>query len=310
MAVVLFRSTPAAEARWRPVLSRLMPEHDFRFWPEIGDRTAIDYALVWNPEPELLASLPKLKLIVCLGAGVDALLRDKTLPPQVPIVRLVDPYMTDSMSEYVVFQVLRLHRQDLDYLDQQRAHVWQEREQTNACDRRVGILGFGTLGQDAGCKLQALGFEVAGWSRITRQVPGFTTFGGEAGFGELLARSDILVCLLPLTPATAGILDAAAFARLPPGASLVNAGRGGHLVEADLIAALDSGQLSAAVLDVFRAEPLPPEHPFWGHPRIIVTPHVAAETNPPTAAAIIRTAIRQFEAGLPLDNRVDPLRGY
>ena len=307
---ILFRSTPASEARWRPSLSRLMPEHEFRFWPEIGDRAAIDYALVWNPEPGLLASLPNLKLIVCLGAGVDALLRDKTLPPGVPIVRLVDPYMTDAMSEYVAFQVLRLHRQDLDYLAQQRAHVWQEREQVNASERRVGILGFGTLGQEAGRKLQAFGFDVAGWGRTARQAPGFATYAGEAGFAELLARSDILVCLLPLTPATEGILDAAAFARLPHGAGLVNAGRGGHLVEADLIPALESGQLSGAVLDVARTEPLPPDHPFWSHPRIVVTPHVAAETNPPTAAVVIRSAIRQFETGLPLDNRVDPSRGY
>ena len=307
---ILFRSTPAAEARWRPLLSRLMPTHEFRFWPEIGDPAAIDYALVWNPEPGLLASLPNLKLAVCLGAGVDGLLRDKTLPAGLPIVRLVDPYMTDAMSEYVVFQVLRLHRQDLDYLAQQRAHVWQEREQVNASERRVGILGFGTLGQDAGGKLQALGFDVAGWSRTPRPVPGFASFAGEPGFGQLLARSDILVCLLPLTPATEGILDAAAFARLPPGAGLVNAGRGGHVVEADLIAALDSGLLSAAVLDVARTEPLPPEHPFWSHPRIIVTPHVAAETHPPTAAPIIREAIRRFEAGEPLANRVDPARGY
>ena|SRR5579872_1324155 len=307
---ILFRSTPAAAARWRPVLSRLMPAHEFRFWPEIGDPAAIDYALVWNPEPGLLASLPNLKLIVGLGAGVDGLLRDKTLPAGVPIVRLVDPYLTGAMSEYVVFQVLRLHRQDLDYAAQQREHVWQEREQVNASERRVGILGFGTLGQDSGRKLQALGFDVAGWSRTARPVPGFATFGGDAGFGELLARSDILVSLLPLTPATEGILDAAAFARLPHGAGLVNAGRGGLLVEADLIPALESGQLAAAVLDVFRTEPLPPEHPFWSHPRIVVTPHVAAETNPPTAAQIIREAIRQFEAGLPLANRVDPARGY
>lgn len=307
---ILFRSTSAAEARWRPLLARLMPEHEFRFGSDIGDRAEIGYALVWNPEPGLLTSLPNLKLIVSLGAGVDGLLRDTTLPPGVPIVRLVDPYMTDSMSEYVVFQVLRLHRQDLDYVAQQRELVWQEREQVNACERRVGILGFGTLGQDAGRKLQALGFDVAGWSRSPREVPGFATFAGEAGFGELLACSDILVSLLPLTPATEGILDAAAFARLPPGAGLVNAGRGGLLVEADLIPALDSGQLSGAVLDVFRTEPLPAEHPFWTHPRIIVTPHVAAETHPPTATRIIREAIRQFEAGEPLANRVDPARGY
>lgn len=287
-----------------------MPQHEFRFWPELGDKAAIDYALVWQPEPGLLASLPNLKLIVGLGAGVDHLLGDPLLPKAVPIVRLVDPYMTHAMSEYVALSVLRLHRQDLDYLAQQRARIWVERVQQNAAERRVGILGFGTLGQDASRKLKALGFEVAGWSRGAKVVPGFATFAGAAGFGQFLARSDILVCLLPLTPETDGILNATAFARLPRGAGLVNAGRGGHLIEADLIAALGSGQLSGAVLDVVRQEPLPAEHPFWVHPRIILTPHIAAETHPPTAAAIIRDAVGRFEAGLPVANQVDLTRGY
>jgi glyoxylate/hydroxypyruvate reductase len=307
---ILFRSTPAATARWRPLLGALMPQHEIRFWPEIGDRSAIEYALVWQPEPGLLASLPNLKLIFGLGAGIDHLLRDPSLPSGVPIVRLVDPYMTDAMSEYVALSVLRLHRQDLDYLAQQRTILWEEREQKNAPERPVGILGFGTLGQDAGRKLRALGFPVAGWSRGPKEVVGFATHAGPAGLDALLAGSEILVCLLPLTAETAGILNAAAFARLPRGAGLVNAGRGGHLVEEDLIPALDRGQLSGAVLDVFREEPLPPSHPFWRHPRIILTPHVAAETHPPTAAPIIAEAIRQYEAGLPVANQVDLARGY
>ncbi|HVB17364.1 MAG TPA: glyoxylate/hydroxypyruvate reductase A [Stellaceae bacterium] len=307
---ILFRSTPAATARWRPLLGALLPEQEIRYWPEIGDKAAIDYALVWQPEPGLLASLPNLKLIFGLGAGVDHLLRDPALPTAVPIVRLVDPYMTDAMSEYVVLSVLRLHRQDLDYLAQQRACSWEEREQKNAGERPVGILGFGTLGQDAGRKLKALGFDVAGWSRGDKRVAGFTTYAGSSGFDALLARSEILVCLLPLTAETAGILNAASFARLPRGAGLVNVGRGGHLVEEDLIPALDSGRLTGAVLDVFHEEPLPASHPFWRHPRIIVTPHIAAETHPPTAAPIIRDAIRRFEAGLPVAGRVDLTRGY
>jgi glyoxylate/hydroxypyruvate reductase A len=307
---ILFRSTAAATARWRPLLGRLLPEYEIRYWPELGDKNAIEYALVWQPEPGLLASLPNLKLIFGLGAGIDHLLRDPALPRQVPIVRLVDPYMTDAMSEYVVLSVLRLHRQDLDYLAQQRAAVWEEREQKNAAERPVGILGFGTLGQHAGNKLKALGFPVAGWSRSPKDIAGFATYAGAEGLLALLARSEILVCLLPLTPATEGILAAAAFACLPRGAGLVNAGRGGHLVEGDLIAALDSGQLSGAVLDVVRDEPLPPHHPFWRHPRIIVTPHIAAETHPPTAAPIIGEAIRRCAAGLPVPNQVDLARGY
>src|SRR5438132_11217115 len=172
---ILFRSTPAATARCRPLLARLMPEHEIRVWPEIGDPAAIEYALVWQPEPGLLARLPKLRLIVGLGAGVDHLLRDPELPRHIPIMRLVDPYMTDAMSEFVVLQVLRLHRQDLDYLAQQRAREWRELEQKNAAERPVGILGFGTLGRDAGRKLQALGFPVAGWSRSATAVAGFAT---------------------------------------------------------------------------------------------------------------------------------------
>src|SRR3954466_10170616 len=220
---ILFRSTPAATSRWRPLLADLLPEHEIRYWPEIGDRSSIHYALVWHPEPGMLATLPNLKMIFGLGAGIDHLLRDPDLPRHLPIVRLVDPYMTDAMSEYVALSVLRLHRQDLDYLAQQHAALWEEREQKNAAERPVGILGFGTLGQDAGRKLKALGFDVAGWSRSPKQVPGFATYAGSGGFDGLPRRSEILGCLLPLTAETSGILNAAAFARLPRGAAIVNA---------------------------------------------------------------------------------------
>lgn len=307
---ILFKSTPAATARWRPFLTRAWPERELRFWPEIGAKSEIDYALVWHPEPGLLASLPDLKLIVSLGAGVDHILRDPALPAAVPIMRLVDPYMTQAMSEYVVLQVLRLHRQDFAYRAQQAAADWREHAQKNAGERTVGILGLGQLGQDAAATLKGLGFDVAGWSRSGRKRPGIPTYGGADGLDALLARSDILVSLLPMTPETENLLDARLFARLPRGAGIVNAGRGRQLVEADLLAALESGQLSAAVLDVFREEPLPPSHPFWRHPRIIVTPHVAAETHPPTATAIIAQAIDDFEAGRPVANLIDPARGY
>src|SRR5256885_10837549 len=179
--------------------------------------------------------------------------------------------MTDAMSEYVVLSVLRLHRQDLDYLAQQRAGIWEEHEQKNAAERPVGILGFGTLGQDAGRKLRALGFPVAGWSRTAKEIAGFASYAGSDGLAALAGRSEILVCLLPLTAATEGILNAGLFARLPRGAGLVNAGRGGHLLQADLIPALDSGKLSGAVPDVVREEPLPAGQSVWGPPRQIAT---------------------------------------
>ncbi len=307
---LLFRSSVDSEARWKPQLGRLMPELEVRVWPEIGDPADIDYALVWRPEPGLLASLPNLKLILSLGAGVDHILCDPLLPHDVPIVRLVDPYMTDAMSEYVVLQVLRLHRQDLDYRAQQEAAEWRELEQKNAVARRVGILGAGALGQDAGRKLKGLGFAVALWSRSERTVEGLASYAGAAGLSALLGRSEILVCLLPLTAETEGILNTSTFTLLPKGAAVINAARGGHLVEEDLLGALASGRLSAAALDVFREEPLPADHPFWRHPRIIVTPHTAAATHPQTAAPIILDNIRRCEEGRPLLNRIDPAQGY
>jgi glyoxylate/hydroxypyruvate reductase len=307
---LLFRSSVDSEARWKPQLARLMPELEVRIWPEVGDPEEIDYALVWRPEPGLLASLRNLKLILSLGAGVDHILCDPDLPRGVPIVRLVDPYMTDAMSEYIVLQVLRLHRQDLDYRAQQEAATWRERDQKNAVERTVGILGFGELGQDAARKLKALGFDVALWGRRLRAVDGLRGYAGAAGLPALLGRSEIVVCLLPLTAATEGILNARVLAMLPKGAALINAARGGHLVEDDLLAALASGHLSAAVLDVFCDEPLPAAHPFWRHPRIVVTPHVAAATHPPTAAPIILDNIRRFEEGLPLLHRIEPEQGY
>ena len=307
---LLFRSTVDSAARWRAQLTRLTQELEVRVWPEIGDPAAIDYALVWRPEPGFLASLPNLKLILSLGAGVDHLLGDPRLPLHLPIVRLVDPHMTDAMSEYVTLQVLRLHRQDLDYRSQQQARVWRELDQQNAAERRVGILGLGELGQDAAKKLKALGFDVAGWSRSEKAVEGVRSYAGAAGLAPLLGRSEIIVCLLPLTAETEGILNKRTLALLPKGAALVNAARGAQLVEEDLLAALASGQISAAVLDVFREEPLPVDHPFWHHPRVVVTPHIAAFTNPATASPIILDNIRRFEEGRPLLNRVDPARGY
>jgi glyoxylate/hydroxypyruvate reductase A len=307
---LLFRSTVDSAARWRSQLTRLTQELDVRVWPEIGDPTEIDYALVWRPETGFLASLPSLKLILSLGAGVDHLLGDPQLPRRIPIVRLVDPHMTDAMSEYVVLQVLRLHRRDLDYRAQQEARVWRELDQPNAVDRRVGILGLGELGQDAAKKLKALGFDVAGWSRSEKNLTGIASYAGAPGLSQLLSRSEILVCLLPLTTETERILNSSTFAILPRDAALINAARGAHLVDEDLLAALASGQISAAVLDVFREEPLPTDHPFWRHPRVILTPHVAAFTNPTTAAPIILDNIRRFEDGRPLLNQVDLTRGY
>ena len=308
--VLLYRSQSDAAALWLAELRKFIPDLEMRVFPEVGDPKDIDAALVWKPQPGLLASLPNLKLIVSLGAGVDHLLADATTPRHVPIARLVDPYMTEAMSEYVLTQVLRIHRQDFAYRAQQSARVWRELPQPNAFERRVGVLGLGELGSDAARKLAVLGFKVAGWSRRERRLPGMDSFHGPDGLIALARRSDILVCLLPLTRETTGILDARLFAAMPKGGAIVNAARGQHLVEADLLAALESGQLSAAVLDVFAEEPLPAEHPLWTHPKIIVTPHAAAATHAPTAAAGVAENLRRLGDGRPLINLIDPASGY
>jgi len=258
----------------------------------------------------MLAGLPNRKLIAVLGAGVDSLFADPTVPEGVPVVRLVDPYMTVAMSEYVQCQVLRLHRQDFTYMRQQQAREWRQLPQPNAGERRVGVLGLGVLGGDAALKLKVLGFDVAGWSRSEKRLRGIPAFHGADGLSALLRRSEILVCLLPLTPNTTGILDRRLFARLPRGAAIINCARGRHLVEDDLLDALASGQLSAAVLDVFADEPLPRDHPFWSHPQIAVTPHVAAVTHAPTAAPVVAENLRRLAQGKPLIYRVDPSERY
>jgi glyoxylate/hydroxypyruvate reductase len=307
---VLFLSAADDATAWRTELERLIPGLDLRVLPALDDRAAIEAALVWRPPPGVLASLPNLRLIFSLGAGVDHIFADPQLPPGVPIVRLVDPYMTAAMSEYVQLQVLRLHRQDIAYLNQQRRGTWQPRPQPSAAERRVGVLGLGVLGSDAALKLSVLGFEVMGWSRTEKKLPRIRCFHGAQGLGALLAQAEILVCLLPLTPATQGILAAGLFSRLPRGAAIVNCARGRHLVEPDLLAALDSGQLSAAVLDVFADEPLPASHPFWRHERILLTPHVAAATHAPTAALAVADTLRRLAAGKPLLNRVTESERY
>jgi glyoxylate/hydroxypyruvate reductase len=304
-----FRSPGDNFAKWQTALAALQPDLRFVPWQD-ADPATIDAVLCWLPPEGWLASLPQLKMVQSLGAGVDHVLLDKAYPADVPLVRLVDPYMTVAMTEYVTFQVLRLHLSEPTYRRQQQAVVWQARPSPRAAERRVGILGLGELGTASAKALAGLGFDVAGWSRSAKTLDGIACFSGDQGFQEFLARTEILVCLLPLTPATEGILSATTFARLPRGASIINVGRGRHLVEADLLAALDSGQLSEAVLDVFPKEPLAADHPFWRHERIVVTPHVAALTNPSTAALVVVENLRRLVQGEAWPDRIDLASGY
>jgi glyoxylate/hydroxypyruvate reductase A len=308
MALMFLSPDDPAEA-WRDVLLARVPELDFRIWPDVGDPAEIDLALVWRPPQGELARYPNLRAILSLGAGIDGLLAQPGLP-DVPIARMVDPSLTRTMTEYVLLAVLRHHRQFDHYEREQRATRWSYAFPPQAADRQVGVMGLGVLGSVAAQNLARHGFPVAGWSRTAKDLPGIESFAGGQGLGRFLARTDILVCLLPLTRDTVGILNAQTFAGLPRGAFLVNVARGAHLVEADLITALDSGQLAGATLDVFGEEPLPPGNPLWRHPKVLITPHVASYSLPATGAEGVVENIRRARAGQTLLHQVDRARGY
>jgi len=307
---LLFKSEADRAEWWRDEFARQVPDLEFRLWPEVGDPAEIEFALVWQPEPGDLKRYPNLAAIFSLGAGVDHILRDPDLPPGVPITRVVAENMTQRMTLFVVGHVLRHHLAQPAYDAQKAARRWQEIFIPHPADRRVGVLGLGVLGGDAARALAGLGFDTAGWSRTAKDIPGVTVFHGDTGFRPFLNRTEILVCLLPLTPETTGILNAGTFSQLPDGATLINVARGGHQVEDDILAALDTGQLGGATLDVFQTEPLPPEHPFWRHPKVTVTPHIASITDPTGVVAQIVENIRRRRAGEPLLNQVDATRGY
>ena len=306
---LLFHSPDEDAQAWRRALLRHAPGLDVRLWPEVGDPAQIDAALVWRAPPGLLASLPNLRLILSLGAGVDAMLADPTLP-DLPLCRLVDPSLTRMMGEFVLALVLKYHRQLDVFARQQREQRWAFTLPPQPGETAVGILGLGELGSHAAGLLRGMGFAVRGWSRSPKAIEGIATFAGPDGLAPFLAGTAILVCLLPLTPETRGIMDAHLLAGLPTGARLINVGRGAQLVERDLIDALDRGHLAHASLDCVAEEPLPPGHPFWSHPRIDITPHVASFSLPDSAAEGVVDNLRRLEEGRPLRNLVDRARGY
>ncbi|ROZ79425.1 glyoxylate/hydroxypyruvate reductase A [Ramlibacter sp. WS9] len=305
----LYKGPAQRGAIWAEQFARKMPQLPFCFWPDVGDAAQVRFLAAWEPPARLEETFPNLEILFSVGAGVDQF-DLSALPPGLQVVRMVEPGLTACMCEYVSWAVLSLHRGIPQYREQQQRGEWKEHPVRPASSRRVGVMGMGTLGRAALAQLRQLGFDCAGWSRSRRNDPGIRTFAGEAELGDFLARTDILVCLLPLTPETRGILDRRIFDALPPGASLVNAARGGHLVQPDLLAALERGQLSAAILDVCEPEPLPQGHPFWNHPRIWLTPHVASATQAETAAEALLDNLRRHDAGLPLEGVVDRSQGY
>jgi glyoxylate/hydroxypyruvate reductase len=300
---------------WIERFRALMPERRVFGLVEAFDHAEVRYVASWKHPPGSLAAFPNLRILFSLGAGVDHLLGDPQLP-KVPLVRVVDADLTNRMSEYVVLHCLMHLRRQRRHDEQQRRKIWfDDRFQPGAHEVRVGIMGLGILGQDAARKLMVMGLDVAGWSRSARTLEGMQTFAGEEGLTPFLARTDILVCLLPLTEATRGILNRALFKCLARdgrlgGPILINAGRGGLQVERDILAALDDGTLQAATLDVFETEPLPPDSPLWTHPAVTVTPHNAAMSNPDSIAEQIVAQVRAVERGEPLRNVVDPRLQY
>ncbi|OAF08374.1 glyoxylate/hydroxypyruvate reductase A [Bradyrhizobium centrolobii] len=302
-------------ARWKTRFEAVCGGRRVVLLPDAGlDPAEVHYAAVWKPAPGELAAFSNLRAIFNLGAGVDALMADRSLP-DVPVVRVAVPDLTGRMTEYVVLHVLMHHRQELYLRQSQREKRWEPKYQWPASAVTVGVMGLGTLGADAAAVLRRLGFRVTGWSRSPRSVEGVECFHGAAQIDAFLRATDILVCLLPLTQETHGILNRDVFAKLnrkgPLGAPvLINAGRGGLQNEADILACLDDGTLGAASLDVFVQEPLPQDCRFWTHPKVVLTPHNAADTDAEAISAYVAEQIARFEAGAALENVVDRARGY
>ncbi|MDI5936104.1 2-hydroxyacid dehydrogenase [Halomonas kalidii] len=305
----LYKSEPVRGARWAELFAARAPEIDFHIWPSIGDPEQVRYLAAWQPPENIAETFPNLELVFSVGAGVDQFDLSR-IPEHIPVVRMIESGLVAGMVEYATLAVLAAHRDWLTYANQQRERIWKPLPVRTANTRRVGVLGMGTLGKAVLVKLRDFGFQCAGWSRSGQSLPGIECFAGEQDLGDFLARTEILVCLLPLTDETRGILSQQLFRQLPQGAVMINLGRGDHLVEADLLDALDRHHLSAAILDVCSVEPLPQEHPFWTHPKVMLTPHIASMTQPDTSAEAVLDNLRRHREGLPLVGLVDRARGY
>ncbi|MFD1326346.1 2-hydroxyacid dehydrogenase [Mycoplana ramosa] len=301
---------PARTEQIREVFARALPEVEF-LSGDIDDGSAarVRHLLCWQPPAQLETRFPALEIIFSSGAGVEQFLQSD-LPAGLRIVRMTEPGLARMMQEYITLAVLSVFRQLPAYLDQQQKAMWQPLPQPSATRRRVGVMGLGYLGQAALAALALFGFPLAGWSRSEKHIAGVRCYHGDAGLDAFVAQTDILVCLLPLTTETEGLLNADFFARLPAGASVVLAGRGPQTDQDALIAALDSGHLASAFLDVTVPEPLPPAHPLWSHPKVILTPHIACVTDSHGAAEVLVDNFRRLARGEPLTGEIDRVRGY
>jgi glyoxylate/hydroxypyruvate reductase len=305
----LYKADPARGEIWARLFAERVPELPFRLWPDVGDPADIRYLAAWQPPDDPARMLPNLEVVFSVGAGVDQF--DLSgVPPHVPVVRMIEPGIVEGMVEYVTHAVLSVQRDLFDYARQQRQEAWQPLPVRSAASCRVGVLGLGVLGTAVLERLRLFGFACAGWSRSAHRIEGVDCYAGADRLDAFLARTDILVCLLPLTAATRGMLDARLLRKLPHGASLIQTGRGAHLRQDDLLVVLDEGHLHYALLDVTEPEPLPAGHPLWRHPRVRITPHIASATRPETAVEVVLENVRRHRAGLPMVGEIDRQQGY
>lgn len=310
MVSIVFRAGAGDPSGWERELRERIPNLDWRVWPDMGDPSTVDFVLAFKVDAGFFGQFPNLKGILATGAGVDGIFADAGVPRHLPIARIVDPYMTQQMVQWAAYGVLHFYRRFDEYREmQQRAH-WQELGEPSRHPPKVGVLGFGEIGSAIGRGLLALGLRVHGWTRSPRDLGPMPNFAGMEQLDAFLAESHFLVCMLPLTPETTGILNRARLSKLPKGAVVLNLARGAHVVTDDLLALLDEGHLLGAVLDVTEPEPLPPEHRLWRQPGVIITPHESGLTTPATAAGQVAENIRRVLAGEPVNNPVDAARGY
>jgi glyoxylate/hydroxypyruvate reductase A len=307
---LLFKSTYDDSPAWRQYLREHIPDLEVRSWHDVGDPAAIEFALVWKPGEGYLGQYPNLRVIFSLGAGVDHIFADSLLPEGVPVVRIVDADLSAQLSEYAIHGVLHFHRRMPYYFECNARKEWGEPGRTDASQAIVAVLGLGNVGSDLAPKLRRLGFKVRGWSRTPKALTDIECYHGERELEAALRGANFLVCALPLTESTKEIINARTLAGLSQGAYVINIGRGDHVVDRDLLEALDQGRLAGAMLDVFRQEPLPPDHEFWTDRRIKITPHIAGDPSARTAARQVAENILRAQRGEPLQNVVNSMAGY
>ena len=295
---------------WATGLQKAFPDTSIEIYPEVKDPASVHFAVCWKPAPGVLDQFPALKLVQSLGAGVEHILQTHILSPPLRLTRIVDPGLANDMWEFVLAITLDRLKGLRQYLLQQQQQLWQQRTYQTFANTHIGILGLGQIGSLVAQRFAQLGFSVSGWSRSPKNLPGVKTYVGESGFNSCLAESDILINILPLTSSTTGILNSSSLRKLPHEAYLINVGRGAHLVDQDLLDLLDQDHLGGAFLDVFQQEPLPKAHPFWSHPKVSITPHIASLTNVETAMEQIIDNYRRLQSGAPLLHEVKLNKGY